>query len=348
MEYPLKGRGAQINPVNRFNSQSLSYHVEGIDEPLFLRNLTRYYIENSVHIISRNTSPDIPFEFSINPYQGCEHGCAYCYARNSHEYWGFSSGLDFETHIIIKPKAPELLSKVFLSKSWKPASITLSGNTDCYQPIENKLKITRRLLEVFNDFKNPVSIITKNVLLLRDLDILTELATDKLVHIFISITTLDENLRQMLEPRTASTQKKFEVISKLSEQGIPVGVMVGPVIPGLNNQEIPQILKLAEEKGASSAGMNILRMNGSVAEVFKDWLHRNLPDRYTKILNQVSEVHGGQVSDSKWGRRIRGEGNIADAIKFTFNKAKEKYYSDKSWPQLNHSLFRKSGNLNLF
>jgi DNA repair photolyase len=349
LEEIIKGRGSNINPENRFNDQSLTtMHIEGIDEPLIRGTKTSFFIENPKNIISKNNSPDIPYDFSINPYQGCEHGCAYCYARNSHEYWGFSAGLDFETKIIVKPSAPQMLREVFLSKSWKPSLITLSGNTDCYQPIEKKLKITRNLLKVFAEYLNPVSIITKNVLILRDIDILSDLAANQLVHIFFSITTIDEDLRQKLEPRTASADKKLKVIEKLSQRNIPVGVMAGPIIPGLNNHEIPTILRLASEHGAMTAGFSMIRLNGAISQIFKDWIIRNFPERFNKIWEQICSLHGGKVSDSVWGRRMRGEGNIADTIRFIFNISRQKYFKNKVWPDLNYSKFRFGGNLNLF
>ncbi len=349
MDNVLKGRGAHLNPANRFLGQStVTEHIEGIDEPLLIRNNTQFFIDTPAKIISRNSSPDIPFEFSINPYQGCEHGCAYCYARNSHEYWGFSAGLDFESKIIIKPAAPELLAKTFLSRSWKPASITLSGNTDCYQPIERKLKITRGLLQVFAGFRNPVGIITKNVLILRDLDILKELAENSLVHVFFSVSSLDETLRSRIEPRTASIQKKLFAMERLSKSGIPVGVMIGPVIPGLNDHEIPSILKAAAASGATNAGYNMLRLNGAISEIFSDWLKRNYADRAQKIWNQVSEVHGGDVNDSRWGRRLAGEGKVAESVKSVFQAFKKKYMQGGTWPPFDLTKFRKGGNLTLF
>lgn len=349
MDDLLSGRGSRINPENRFNAQSITFrHIEGIDEPFFTSNKTSYYIETPKEIISRNNSPDIPFDYSINPYQGCEHGCAYCYARPSHEYWGFSSGLDFESKIIIKPDAPGLLRKVFLSRSWKPALITLSGNTDCYQPVERKLKITRNLLKVFSEYRNPVSIITKNALILRDLDILTDLASDNLVRVFFSLTTLNEDLRQKLEPRTAAAAKKLVVIEKLSQKGIPVGVMAGPIIPGLNLQEIPEILRRSSEHGAITAGYSIIRLNGAIGRIFEDWIQRNYPDRFRKIWSQISALHHGKVSDSVWGRRMKGEGNYAEAIRFIFNRSRQKYFKDRDWPPLDFTKFRQGGNYNLF
>jgi len=241
-----KGRGAQIKPHNPFEKLEYSQsHYEGLDEEHTLKSPTAYFEETPRSIVSKNDSPDLNMAFSINPYQGCEHGCIYCYARNSHTYWGFNAGLDFETKIIIKPNAPELLEKTFRKATWKPAPIMLSGNTDCYQPKERQLQITRKLLQVFLRFKNPVGIITKNALIKRDVDILQELAKYNLVHVFFSITTLNESLRLAMEPRTASGEKRLEAMDYLNQHHIPVGVMTAPIIPSLNSDEIPELLKRA-------------------------------------------------------------------------------------------------------
>jgi DNA repair photolyase len=345
----IKGRGSFINPGNRFRSHSISFeHIEGIDEQFLVNNNTTYFIDNPQRIISKNESPDVPYEFSINPYQGCEHGCVYCYARNSHEYWGFSAGLDFESKIIVKPSAPDLLRKLFYSNAWKPALIHLSGNTDCYQPVEKKLNITRNLLKVFSEFRNPVSLITKNVLILRDMDILKELAENRLTHVLFSITTVNEDLRLILEPRTASVIKKFKAVEKLSKNNIPVAVMIGPVIPGINDHEIPLIIRMAYEYGASTVSYSVIRLNGAIGQIFEDWLKRYFPDRFNKIWSKISSLHHGKVSDSEWGRRMSGEGHVADSIKFVFHMAKNKYFKNISWPELDLTKFRYKGNFNLF
>ena len=284
----------------------------------------------------------------MNPYQGCEHGCAYCYARNVHHYWGFSAGIDFESKIVIKKNAPLLLEKFFLSKQWSAKPILISGNTDCYQPLERKFELTRKLLKVFLKFNNPVGLISKNSLILRDTDLLKQLAEKNLVKVKISITTLDEKLRNILEPRTASTIKRLEVVRKLSEAKIPAGIMIAPVIPGLTNHEIPKIMKLAADAGASGAGFTILRLNGAVKDIFHDWLRKNMPDRAVKIWNQVASCHGGSVNDSQWGRRIKGEGIIADAIHQLFTTSVKKYLEGRNFPEYDLTRFRKNGNLNLF
>lgn len=344
-----KGRGAQFNVANPFSKTAyVNDFPETIDEEMMQNPVRETFLEWPKKIINKVDSPDLNLMYSINPYQGCEHGCIYCYARNSHQYWGYSAGLDFETKLIIKRNAPELLEKKFLSKSWKPAPISLSGNTDCYQPIEKEEKITQKLLSVFEMYKNPVGLITKNSLILRDIDILQDLAANNLVHVYISVTTLDENLRLMMEPRTVTGKKRLQVVEKLSEAGIPVGVMVAPIIPGLNNSEIPAIVKAAADSGATGTGYTIVRLNGSVKDLFQDWLDKNLPERAAKVWNQVAEVHGGNVNDSQWGRRMTGSGILAESIANLFITSRKKYMSGRSFPEFDLTKFRKQGNYNLF
>lgn len=345
----FKGRGAQIKTQNRFlKAQYVEEHIEGIDEPLLSAPTTQVFYETPKKVVNKVTSPDLGMMYSLNPYQGCEHGCIYCYARNTHEYWGFSAGIDFESKIIVKKNAPELLEKFLLHPDWHAVPISLSGNTDCYQPLERKLQITRRLLKVLANYRHPVGMITKNSLVLRDLDILQDLAKDNLVHVFVSVTTLDEKLRGIMEPRTASARKRLLVIEALTKAGIPAGIMNAPVIPGLNHHEIPQVLKAASEHGALSAGMTVVRLNGAIGPLFKDWLGKNFPDRFDKVWNQISSLHGGNVNDSKFGRRMTGEGNIAEAIHQLFRVSKKKYFSGRQMPPINLTLFRKGGNLSLF
>ncbi|MEM9324457.1 MAG: PA0069 family radical SAM protein [Bacteroidota bacterium] len=350
MEEYMKGKGAQINVANRFLKQSVTFeHEEGLDEPALTgRPRTEIFYETPKKIISENDSPDLSFVHSVNPYQGCEHGCIYCYARNSHEYWGFSAGLDFETKIIAKKNAAERLEKQFLNRNWRPTSIMLSGNTDCYQPLEKKLKITRSLLEVFVKYRNPVGIITKNALITRDIDLLKTLAEDQLVHVYFSITTLDESLRQRMEPRTASAARKLDAIKRLSDAGIPVGIMNAPIIPGLNHHEIPQVLESAAKAGARSAGYTIVRLNGQIAEITKDWLVKNFPERANKVWNLISAMHGGQVNDSEWGRRMTGSGNYAEIIDQLFQTSVKRYYTGRSMPPYDVTRFRRGGNYKLF
>lgn len=345
----FKGRGAQIKTHNRFlKAQYVEEHIEGIDEPLLSAPATQVFYETPKKVVNKVTSPDLGMMYSLNPYQGCEHGCIYCYARNTHEYWGFSAGTDFESKIIVKKNAPELLERFLLHPDWHAVPISLSGNTDCYQPLERKLQITRRLLKILANYRHPVGMITKNSLVLRDLDILQDLAKDNLVHVFVSITTLDEKLRSIMEPRTASARKRLQVIEELTKAGIPAGIMNAPIIPGLNHHEIPQVLKAASEHGALSAGMTVVRLNGAVGALFKDWLGKNFPDRFDKVWNQISSLHDGNVNDSKFGRRMTGEGNIADAIHQLFRVSKKKYFDGRQMPPINLSLFRKGGTLSLF
>lgn len=345
----FKGRGSQIKMDNKFlRYRYVSEHIEGLDEPLIQSPQTKVYQEHSKTIVNKIESPDLGLMYSLNPYQGCEHGCSYCYARNTHEYYGFDAGLDFESKIIAKANAAQLLEKLFHKASWKPVPISVSGNTDCYQPLERKMELTRSLLEVFARYRHPVGMITKNSLILRDLDLLQDLAADKLVKVFISITSLDENVRRRMEPRTASATKRLKTIEELSKTGVPVGVMCAPIIPGLTDHETPAILKAAADHGALSAGMTVVRLNGSVGPIFEDWVHKNFPDRAPKVLDQICSIHGGQLNDSQFGRRMRGEGKVAEMINLLFLASKRKYFAGKTMPEFDLSKFRKGGNLNLF
>lgn len=350
-EVYIKGRGAQTNPQNPFSRTSyVKEFAEGLDEEILTKNPERQvFYETPISIISKYNSPDLGGEgFSINPYQGCEHGCSYCYARNSHQYWGFSAGLDFETKIIVKKNAAPLLEKVFLSPGWVSRSIMMSGNTDCYQPLEKKLKLTRSLLEVFVKYRNPISMITKNSLITRDLDLLRDLARDNLVKVFVSINSVNEKLRQKMEPRTASIEKRFATIRTLSDAGIPVGVMVAPVIPGINDHELPEVMKHAAKNGAVGCGYEVVRLNGNIGIIFKDWLVKNYPDKLYKVWSQIESLHGGKVNDTEWGRRLLGDGNFAVMIARLFQTSKERYFKGRKMPVLDRSKFRKGGNLTLF
>ncbi len=344
----FKGRGSQIQTGNKFLERRVVFeHVEGLDEDLLSVPKTEIFLEHPKTIVNPVKSPDLPMAFSLNPYQGCEHGCSYCYARNTHEFYGFTAGLDFETKLMAKPEAPMLLEKFLLNPRWKVAPISLSGNTDCYQPLEKKMEITRRLLEVFVKYRHPVGLITKNSLILRDLDLLQDLAKESLVRVYISITTLNEDLRRKMEPRTASASKRLDTIRQLTEAGVPVGVMSAPIIPGLNHHEIPQILKESAANGAVGAGMTAVRLNGKVGDVFGDWLRKNFPDRYQKVMHQVAEMHGGTINDSQFGRRMRGEGPIAGMIQQLFRHSRSKYFRDREFPEFNLMAFRRGGNLSL-
>ncbi len=345
----FKGRGAQIKSENRFlKSHYVTDHIEGLDEPLLENPHTQVFQENAKKIVNRVDSPDLGFGYSMNPYQGCEHGCIYCYARNTHEYYGFSAGLDFESKIVVKKNAARLLEQELLKPSWNAVPIMLSGNTDCYQPLEKKWGITRQLLKVMAQYRHPVSIISKNGLVVRDIDLLQDLAADNLVHVYISITTLNEELRRAMEPRTASGIKRLKTVEELAKANIPVGIMNAPIIPGLNHHEIPAILKAAADHGARNAGMTIVRLNGAIGKIFEDWLQKNFPDRFEKVWNQICSMHGGSVNDSQFGRRMRGDGNIADVIHQLFRTSKKKYFADKSMPAYDLTKFRKGGNLSLF
>jgi DNA repair photolyase len=345
----FKGRGAQIKIENKFlKAQYVMEHIEGLDEPLLENPATQIFQENAKKILNRVDSPDLGFGYSMNPYQGCEHGCIYCYARNTHEYYGFSAGLDFESKIIVKRNAPQLLEKELMKPTWNAVPIMLSGNTDCYQPQEKKFEITRKMLKVLANYRHPVSIISKNSLVLRDLDLLQDLAADNLVHVYISITTLDEELRRAMEPRTASSIKRLKTVEALAKANVPVGIMNAPIIPGLNHHEIPEVLKAAADHGACNAGMTVVRLNGSIGPIFEDWLRKNFPDRFEKVWNQICSMHGGNVNDSNFGRRMRGEGNIADAIHQLFKASKKKYFADRTMPVYDLTKFRKVGSLSLF
>ncbi|WP_109851188.1 PA0069 family radical SAM protein [Aquimarina sp. AU58] len=351
----IKGRGAQEKVHNRFfelhhetRDDFLNYCLdqgESID-----KHQTRYIETFPKTIVNKVTSPDVGMLYSLNPYQGCEHGCIYCYARNSHEYWGYGAGLDFETKILVKKNAPELLEKKLRNKKWKAYPISLSGNTDCYQPIEKKLEITRKLLEIFLKYRHPVGIITKNALILRDLDLLSELSRHNLVAVYLSITTLREDTRRILEPRTASIKKRLETLEKLNTSGIPTNVMMAPIIPSINSHEILPLAKEISKHGAKSIGYTIVRLNGAIGKIFIKWLENTLPDRKDKILHQIMQCHEGNLNDSSFGRRMRGSGNMADQIHQLFTIARQKYFSEEQSIHLNCDLhqFYKDEQLRLF
>ena len=354
MEFPkfeekfFKGRGAQINPFNPFNNANLTQeHFEGLDEALPEPRETQYFIEQPKKILNKLEMPDAAMMYSVNPYQGCEHGCIYCYARNSHNYWGFSAGLDFETKIIVKHNAAELLEKVKKKKKWVPGPVTFSGNTDCYQPVERKLAITRSLLEVCRKFKNPAGIITKNQLILRDIDILKDLAKENLIFVNITITTLKEDLRRQLEPRTSSCGNRLKTIEKLAEAGIPVGVMIGPIIPGLTDSEIPDIMNAAADSGAQTANYTMVRLNGALDKIFTDWIWKTYPMKAEKVLNNIRSTHQGQLNDSRWSLRMRGDGELANSIHQLFYLMRDKYMPKKKAFEYNIKSFKRPGQLKL-
>lgn len=338
----VKGRGAQTNPSNRFHTlRKVQEHWEGIDVEEEINPKTKFIEVFPKTIVNKVDSPDVRMDYSLNPYQGCEHGCTYCYARPTHEYWGYSAGVDFEQIILVKKNAPELLEHAFRSKNWQVLPIMLSGNTDCYQPCEKKFGITRRLLELMLQYKHPVSIITKNSLLLRDLDILSDLAKLNLVSVNISITTLDEGLRSVLEPRTATAKRKLQAIELLSENDIPVNIMLAPIIPAINDYEIFNVLKEVSERGALSAHYQMARLNGPNQQIFTDWVTKNFADRASKVLHQLKEIHGDNLGDSRFVTRMVGEGPYSLNIKRQFELAKKRFFTGRVFPRLRTDLFEK-------
>lgn len=351
----IRGRGAQEQVANRFAQHSyelrddfLNYCAAEGDEAI--PSKTTFIDTFPKTIVNKVTSPDVGLEYSLNPYQGCEHGCVYCYARNSHEYWGYGAGLDFEQKILVKRNAVELLEKKFQSKNWAAAPIVLSGNTDCYQPAERKLGITRSLLQLFLKYKHPVGIITKNALIQRDLDILEELSRDNLVRVNLSITSLEEKTRQLLEPRTASIKKRLETVEKLHERGIPVNVMMAPIIPSINSHEIIPLVKEVAARGACGVGYTMVRLNGAIGQIFSTWIRKAMPDRAEKVLHQIEQCHNGNLNDSRFGARMKGEGNIAAQVAQQFAIARKKYLQGRERPVLNCSLHEqyKDGQMKLF
>lgn len=345
-----KGRGAQFNTANpylknRLEPDEAEWAVDSFPEPV---RKTQFLDDAPKQIISHSKSPDVGFSASVNPYQGCEHGCIYCYARPTHEYWGFSAGLDFESKIMVKKNAPELLEKQFQTRSYRPVVLFFSGNTDCYQPAERTYQLTRRMLQLCLHYRNPVSIITKNALILRDLDILKPLADLNLVSVAITITTLNEELRLLMEPRTVTFAQRLKTLATLHKAGIPVGVMTAPIIPSLNDHEIPKLVELAAESGALWSAYTIVRLNGALGPLFTDWVNQAFPDRAERILRQIADCHGGQLSDSRFSTRMVGEGNYARHIAQLHQIACQKFLKDRQHPTLTTRLFRPAGQIGLF
>ena len=338
------GRGAQINTKNRFlANERVREHIEGIDDWTEENVATVFLEDNAKSLVNKVESPDVGMMYSMNPYQGCEHGCIYCYARNSFEYYGYSAGLDFERKIIVKKNAPALLRKFLMHPKWEPVPISLSGNTDCYQPAERKFRLTRQLLEICLEFNQPVAMITKNAGILRDKDILQEMAKKKLVSALVSVTTFNEDLRRVMEPRTTTGQQRLRVIKELSEAGVRMGVMLGPMIPGLNEHEMQRIMKAASENGAVFSAYTFIRLNGAIKLLFHDWLYKNFPDRADKVWHLIESGHGGQVNDSRYGLRMRGEGPVADLIRQQYKTYNKLYHlNDERW-ELDGSLFKRPG-----
>lgn len=351
----IKGRGAQQNSHNRFSKQVYEMRDDFLE---FCRlegeeaesNKTHYIPIFPKTIVNKVDSPDVGMMYSMNPYQGCEHGCIYCYARNTHEYWGYSAGLDFERKVLVKKSAPELLEAKITHKNWSAQTIVLSGNTDCYQPAEQQFEITRKCLEVFLKYRHPVGIITKNALVLRDLDILKELNAHQLVGVNVSVTSLSEKTRSILEPRTVSIRKRLETIRLLSENKIPVNAMLAPMIPGINSHELLPMAKAVADHGALSFGFTVVRLNGAIGQIFTDWVHKTMPDKAQKILHQIQECHGGSLNDSRFGLRTKGEGQLAQQIHNMARLAKQRYFKEREFPKLNKDLHAqyKDGQLKLF
>ena len=343
-----KGQGAQTNPDNRF-----AQHTSEVDE-LYLNYLVAESEEMTSKtkvvevfpktIVNQVKSPDVPMEWSLNPYQGCEHGCTYCYARNSHEYWGYSAGVDFERVILVKKNASELLDQTLKKKTWKASPVVLSGNTDCYQPIERKLKITRSCIEVFLKHQHPMGIITKNALVQRDIDLLKQLAEKQLAQVVVSITTLNEGLRQKMEPRTASIKKRLETVDALSAAGIPVMVLMAPIVPGLNSHEVFDLLKVAKEAGAHDAGYAMVRLNGQIADIFSTWIEVTFPDKAQKVLNQIKATHNGSLKNNEFGKRMRGSGKEAESINQTFKMARKKFFGEPEKMTYNLNSYEQNKN----
>ncbi len=346
---PKRGRGASANPPNRFEALHLEPDPEDAHDPDRPARRTQYLRDFSRSIIARNDSPDVGFDSSINPYRGCEHGCIYCYARPTHEFLGFSAGLDFESRIMVKENAAELLTAELSSPRWKPQTLVLSGVTDPYQPVERRLRITRGCLEVLARFRNPVGIITKNALVTRDLDLLGELAAHQAAAVNISITSLDPKLQRVLEPRTSAPRARLDAIRQLRAAGVPVGVMTAPLIPGLNDHEVPEILRAAAAAGAQWAGYTVVRLPFAVAPLFERWLEEHFPDRKEKILGRIRHLRGGErLNDARFKTRMRGEGIFAEQIRDLFT-AGCKRAGLRERPRLSIENFRRPNEqLNLF
>ena len=313
-----RGRSARLNPPNRFEPLHVDPDPAELDKEELRQVDTQYLADTTSSILSKNESPDVPFTYSLNPYRGCEHGCIYCYARPSHEYLGFSAGLDFETKILVKKDAPDLLSAALQKPSWKSEVVSLSGNTDPYQPVERQMELSRGCLKVFLAHRNPVSIITKSGLITRDLDLLGELAALNLVHVTLSITSLRNEVIGAMEPRTARPALRLQTVEKLSAADVPVGVMVAPVIPGLTDEELPEIIEAAAHCGASTASYAICRLPEPVDELFIDWLEHHFPRRKKKVLNRVRALRGGKLTDGRYGNRMHGQGKWAAMLRQLF------------------------------
>lgn len=339
---PIKGRGASANPTNRFENIAYDRDIDWNPEE-DLPPRTQILKDATKNIIVYNNSPDVGFDASINVYRGCEHGCAYCFARPTHEYLGFSAGLDFETKIVVKENAPELLQAELSSHKWKPQILAMSGVTDCYQPIERKFRLTRQCLEVLLEFRNPVCMITKNFLITRDADVLAQLAEFDGVAVNISITTLDPTLTPKLEPRASLPKARLEAIRILSEAGVPVGVLAAPMIPGLNDHELVHIVGEAVKAGAKFAGFVPLRLPFGLKGLFETWLEQHFPDAKDKVLNRIRAIRGGKLNDGNFGSRMQGEGIFAEQLSQMFHVACRKAGLTEERPKITAEHFRRPG-----
>ncbi len=341
----IKGQGAQRNVKNRF--EQYSYEPEDWEIEKTNTQIIEVFPKTIVNAVK---SPDLPMEYSLNPYQGCEHGCSYCYARPTHEYWGFSAGIDFERKIMVKKNAPELLEKFFRKRNYIPKTIMLSGNTDCYQPIERELKITRKILEVCLAYRHPVSILSKNALVLRDLDLFIKMNELNLISVALSIPTMNEDLRRKMEPRTSSAIKKLEALKILKENNIPTGAMIAPIIPGLNSDETLKIIKKISETGADWFGYTLIRLNDTVEPVFVKWLETSFPDRKDKVISLIKQMRGGKLGEKRYFERYKGEGSIAEMIHKTIEIGRNKYFKDRKMVELSAAHFSgsKTQQLKLF
>jgi DNA repair photolyase len=357
MSHAIRGRGAAIQPVNPYQTVRLESDLEQVaDDAEYLaqtdRPPTEYLPDESQTLVAENDSPDVGFRYSVNPYRGCSHGCSYCYARPTHEYLGFSAGLDFEAKVMVKFQAPELLRNFLARPNWHPEMIAFSGVTDCYQPAERKFRLTRGCLEVTAECRQPVGVITKNALVVRDVDVLQELAAHRAVRVSLSVTTLDSQLARTMEPRTSTPEARLRALRQLSDAGIPTNVMLAPIIPGLNDSEIPKILTAARDAGAQTAGYVLLKLATTVREVFLDWLQRSYPDRYERIEMLIRSTRAGRLNDSQFGRRQRGTGPMADLVADTFSVWTSKLGFAEDGPPLNCDDFRPprpaTGQLRLF
>ena len=338
------GRGTRLNQSSRFEATEISIDWSQLEHDDDLRDAqrrekTQYFEDMSRSVISENDSPDIPYRYSLNPYRGCLHGCSYCYARPSHEYFGFSAGLDFETKIFVKKAAPRLFHRWLCRRSYHAEPVMMSGVTDCYQPVERALNITRQCLAVAAESGQPMTVITKNALIRRDLDLLTELARRNLVRVSLSITSLDQSLTRVLEPRTSSPRARIEAIQELSSAGVPVHVMIAPIIPGLNDSEIPGVLEACADAGARSASHILVRLPHSVKDIFSDWLQQRRPDHAEKVLSRLAASRGGKLNDTRFGRRMRGTGPMAEQISQLFAVATRRYGLDQKLPPLSVDHF---------